>query len=256
MLSSSVLLSCSRIQLSTVHRRNIASFVIHLPDRVERWRQFQERAKAANLSVEEFAAVDTRTMEQLHLYKKEIAPQAWEKLTKETLVSGYRLDHGDLTPGAVGCWLSHRGVIQTALERDYSTVAIFEDDANIPVTIQTDIHALIQSMDDDTPWDCLLLGWSGDPPTPEDHRGVQTVQRFWGLHAYLLSASGMTKARDILSAPIYTHVDHALSRAAAEGQFTIYGVSENRLLQQSKGSDIQMPLQPSSSSSSSPQTNK
>mmetsp|Transcript_37030 Transcript_37030/g.76969 ORF Transcript_37030/g.76969 Transcript_37030/m.76969 type:complete len:266 (-) Transcript_37030:599-1396(-) len=255
-------------------KRLLDCFVINLRDRTERFQIFQARAQGAGWedAVERFEAVDTRTLSQLEHCRHMVEPQAYQRLISETMSKGHRRKHSDLTPGAVGCALSHIGVIRLAWHRKLPMVAVFEDDALLPSHTNSMIHHLLDNCleNHQREWDCLLLGWSGAPPVVDKSIStvqIQRVQKFWGMHAYLLSSSGISKMLQFttrkrnskkhnenydtnegdLIPVVSTHIDHCLSQEAQDNNFIIYGISqqEHRILQDGRGgSDIHLPLLP------------
>ena len=251
-------------------QRRLPAFVINLAERTERLTRFQSRVQQASaylaqhindfeVKVERWPAVDTRTLAQLESFRHQVDPKAWQTLLNSTIPTGRRQFHADLTPGAVGCALSHVEVAQHARQRQLPTIAVFEDDAHVLPHTFHDIYRLLAKMEcHNITWDCLLMGWSGAPPESAcvidsqqsvdndetiHHFQLQRVHRFWGLHAYILSASGIHKMAQLWNdqRKIDTHVDHALSR---DDDFVVYGLSHNRIPQDCKGSDIHLPVLP------------
>lgn len=216
--------------------RRYPAFVINLRERTTRLDAFARRARSAGLSCERIDAVDTRDLAKLSARADAIDGEAHARLL-ETVRRGHRLSHADLTPGAIGCALSHVEVSRRALRRRLPCALVFEDDAWLWAGGAEWMSGIITRAAPG--WDCLLFGWNG-APTMSGGAELQRVVRFTGMHAYALSESGMAAMVE-LNTPVRTHVDQALSEAAARGQVTIFGVNrqEDRIQQQAKGSDVQ-----------------
>ena len=220
---------------------------------MERWELFQRHATQVfspdDFLMERFEAVDTR---DASIWMQDSQPllhggpgsvvvesRAWSEL-QDTIRRGHRLRHGDLTPGAVGCALSHLAVAVEAQQQrpQLDHVLVFEDDAQptaqIPMFLQ---HA-------PSSFDMLLLGWSGRAPIDAPPVLFQRVAfKFWGLHAYVLSRRGMQRMIQIVQdqGGLTGQLDFMLSQAAVEDEtLEIYGVNcqQDRIRQIGKGSDV------------------
>ena len=190
------------------------------------------------MTYERFEATDTRGSRDLKARESDIEPLAYSTLL-ESMRQGHRRAHDELTPGAVGCALSHVGVSRLALSRGLTRFAVFEDDAELPECVLSLMERA--TAEAPTGWHCILLGWSGAPPAVPVGSLLQPVEKFWALHSYMLSAEG-AQLMVRLNTPVRTHADHAMARGAARGEVRIYGVGpqEMRIQQCGKGSDVQM----------------
>ena len=94
----------------------LSAFVINLAERIERLRGFDERARLARLAYERIEAIDTRDLGRLEARASAVEPSALASLLASAR-RGYRSRHSELTPGAVGCALSHVAASRLALER-------------------------------------------------------------------------------------------------------------------------------------------
>mmetsp|Transcript_8430 Transcript_8430/g.22195 ORF Transcript_8430/g.22195 Transcript_8430/m.22195 type:complete len:228 (+) Transcript_8430:144-827(+) len=221
----------------------LTAFVINLRCRSERWRAIEAAAREAQVDVERVDAIDTRCVRRAAKHWRNIDSRALERL-QHTCARGFRETHDELTPGAVGCALSHVAVSREVLRRKQSLAAVFEDDAELP----RNFHAFVAQALAAAPigWDLILLGWSGAAPH-ECPALLQRVWRFWGLHAYLISARGCA---ELIAAgcPVSTHIDHALSARTFSNDLHIYGIAAQhlRLRQVAHGSDVHIPLKSAS----------
>jgi hypothetical protein len=149
----------------------------------------------------------------------------------------FRASNCDLTPGAIGCALSHVAVCQLGLREGHDSILIFEDDA----LIEADFGARFATAHDALPpgdWDILLLGWhdkGGSSATTSSE--LKRVGNFYNAHAYEISREGMRKLVAPGSiVPICEHYDVALSHlavSAAKCAMRIYGVTRVNMFQSS-----------------------
>lgn len=74
---------------------------------------------------------------------------------------------GFRTLGAHGCFLSHLGAIESALERGAQALLILEDDCNFSADLNTRLPALASALDS-SDWSIFYGGHavSGEPPAP------------------------------------------------------------------------------------------
>lgn len=110
-------------------------------------------------------------------------------------------------PGAWGCSLSHQKLFQEALQQNYDSLMIFEDDALPVEDFTTRLNTLWADVPSD--WQILYLGCNNiEMPIPVTGR-VARVRRAFTTHAYALKPAAM---KAILEHPeIKTHaIDHVL----------------------------------------------
>ena len=216
------------------------AYVINLADRPDRLATFQRRAQSAQLHASPFHAIDSRG-DALDVHRDAIAPAAYAELM-ESMARGYRSRHAALTPGAVGCALSHAAVSEAGLLAGHQTILVFEDDADLPADLVPRVGTALGQVP--RGWDALLLGWSDRGGSTDQCRsggmGLKRVGRFWMLHAYALSRGGMRKLVDAC-APVTEQLDSALSTLSTAGRMRIYGIADEaqRVPQDAPGSDVQ-----------------
>ena len=258
-------------------------FVLNLRDRAIRMRAFESAARRAGMFVERLEAVDTRTIDRLEAVRKRVDPIALVNLSA-TLRRGHRERHEELTMGAIGCALSHATASEEGQRRGLNVLAVFEDDAEVPYDCSELIAEALHEVsvadadsDSSSAWDMILLGWwdrgmgwsassgvnssasgsggntarkvgkgSSRNATEEKGQGLLVrVGRFWGCHAYLVSARGMGLLAAAAGRPVRLQVDGALSEASARGDLVVLGVADprRRVKQRAlEGSDVQFPV--------------
>ena len=89
-------------------------FLINLPKSTARLADAERQFAAAGLAFERIEAVDGRTL----------APEELERLAPDNRTDFYHR----LTPGEIGCYLSHLRAIRAIVERGLPAAAVFEDD--------------------------------------------------------------------------------------------------------------------------------
>ena len=152
---------------------NISSVCINLKESKERRKQFAAKAKAHGLDFKFFNAIDYRKI------KPENYP-SW------VAVNGKRVDWPEpLTPGEVGCALSHQLLYELGMENPtLDALALFEDDALIQKPIKMDI-----------PIDADLVMLSNRWFHNDQN---EVVGMSCGTEAYIITRSGMYKMLQIL----------------------------------------------------------
>lgn len=220
----------------------LPSYCITLQSEGSRWPIFITRAQGVEgIAVKRFAAIDCRE----NRYKRWAAliePEARAEL-EIVAKTGLRDRHEQLTPGAVGCYLSHLSVMREAYRREESRVLIFEDDAVPPPNLVELLKPQLQKLDNKFPnWDLFLLGYISPqkPMLPEPVR----LFKFYRLHAYVVSSRGMAKIL-ALAYPLQKQLDTMLSEQSH--RIEIYGAVPQLVTNDDTvATTIQLPLQPSS----------
>lgn len=158
--------------------------------------------------------------------------------------SGFRVQHSELTRGAVGCLLSHVKCMELFLRTNSAYGFIFEDDA----VIRKDTYARTREIVSQLPaaWDLLLLGYFCKDCMPHKRKQYGSVRTFYGLHGFVASRAGARKFLRACSLPVHKQVDHLISDQCSSGRISIY-CADQQLVRQANGryvTDIQKPLKP------------
>jgi GR25 family glycosyltransferase involved in LPS biosynthesis len=183
---------------------------------MKHFRQQAARGKLpAWLEVQRLEAINTSTLDLPAL----LTPTALREL-RQSQRTGHRTAHYQLTPGSVGCYMSHVRAWKALLARGADVGLVFEDDAQL----RGDFWAKVTQRAP-ADWDVLLLGGDCSCCSRDKVRGTRyhQVGRFWGMQAYVISANA---ARKLLAGgrlfPIAQQVDSLLSELAADGQLKVY----------------------------------
>lgn len=152
------------------------------------------------LSVNFVSAVDTREGKWRH-YNRYLTDKAMEQLER-SIEDNVRQHHHELTPGAVGCFLSHIRCFERFLARnpqDDDYALILEDDSNpLPEFKEALISVLNQPPPDA---DIILMSFIAFGNTQDiqvsdmEYVFLDYPSRFYLLNAYLVSGKG---ARNIM----------------------------------------------------------
>lgn len=210
-------------------------YVINLDRMPDRMRSFMDRLSSTDMTVApiRLSAVDGRTLSLPEL----VTPQALAEIERAERV-GFRERHYELTRGAVGCALSHRAAWDRLLASDKGMVMVCEDDAKLEPDVFARLRDALARMPSD--WDVLLLGyWCVKCRSFDTHK---VLDRFFGLHTYLIKREAVGKIRDYAGALIAQQEDSMLSDMAGEGRLAVYGVPDKLAVQTGASSSVQMPL--------------
>lgn len=147
-----------------------------------------------------------------------VTPRALEQLLTAQR-TGARPAHPDLTPGAVGRYLSHLEAWRVIAETGAPFGFVFEDTAQLPREVLRRFRHLHGQLPFN--WDVALLGYEGAGA----HFGPDVVRvdrGFRGLHAYAISGAA---AQRLTAAclPIEQRLDLTLSALAGSGGLAMFG---------------------------------
>lgn len=191
-------------------------YVINLDHRTERWENINRFFEKYNLGVNRVSAVN-----------------GWEfsKDDQAKATSPYGLR---MSPGALGCLLSHVSILKDAYDRGFSAIWIMEDDAEIledPTSLVPIISTLFAI---DPEWDVLYtdkgyrLGngryiegwWLDSRPDQQSHpleyyltqencnEDIMRIRSRIGTHSMIITRNGIKKLLDyFISRPIWTAID-------------------------------------------------
>lgn len=211
-------------------------YCINLPSEVTRRKHIQETFGGY---VEFVEAVDTRGekwKEYTHYLTEEgIAQMKRSERTKK------RKKHYELTPGAIGCFLSHLKCWDKFLDTypsDSDVVFILEDDTMPTKTFDKKFSKIIQ----DFPPDCDILlcdHLAFGEMDPIEHNGVEykklvPYSAFYLLNAYFITARGIKKIMNDLfqrDNKFYKQLDSHLSDIMNEDVISVFILSQNECFQ-------------------------
>jgi len=183
------------IKMNSIH-----TFVISLPHEIRRRKTIRRKLNGVCTKFEFFDAIDARKTNLLQ-------HKDYHGLRR-------RLCYGkDLAPGELGCFLSHRAVLEKIVKNKISTSLIFEDD----VTLEKDFRMVIENLINcPYPWEAVRF--LGKPKIAKlmQRKILKIYQNFYltrlatspgGAYAYVISYSGakkLLKSMSDISCPIDT----------------------------------------------------
>lgn len=209
-------------------------YCINLPDNIDRWNNIKKYFHEFDIDVVKYNAIDTRTYSKMMKYKQFISKDAIHQLYN-LYKNGKRDDHHELTPGAVGCYLSHLSVWYDAIKNNENYVLVLEDDTKLYSGFYEKIHETIENVPSD--WDIILFGVYGVGHLINYKYNIFKVNNFVLFHCYLINVKSIKKIIDKLI-PINCQVDFAVSKLSDE--LNIYG--RHIINQSGFTSQIQIPL--------------
>jgi len=216
------------------------SYIINLKRRPERFKSFMKsyNKNKFNFKVEKYHAVDGS---KLDIKKVPISPTGLKDL-EESKINGYRTKHYQLTPGAIGCYMSHVNVWKQIKDSDGLGALVFEDDSILDADFVNKTEQILEEVNNVDPyWDILFLGGRRNKYTPVSENLLK-VHKFYELHAYIIRKKAITKllTNDLIF-PIEQQIDSLLSDKS--DVINMYIVKKNIVNQGgSHPTDIQSPF--------------
>ena len=213
-------------------------YVINLVSNKERLASFKYQYEKSDLSWKEYTVYPAIVGKDLDI-KNYITPIAYNRLM-EIDRTKKRKHHYDITRGAVGCYLSHLDIYKKIAASNKKYGLIFEDD----VMIATDFYKRMLYGLNTVPnnWDIYLLGLIC--LKCNINNDYIDVNRFWGLHAYLVKKDTAAKLVNYLGKLINKQIDADLSLLIKQNKIKVYGVNPIIVAQHNKfESDIQIPVE-------------
>jgi GR25 family glycosyltransferase involved in LPS biosynthesis len=223
---------------------SLAAYVINLDRNRERLARIAAEYSSSDVARRRVPLRRVAAVDAAHLdIERYVTGKAWAQL-RETQETGERLRHHDLTPGAVGCFLSHVTVMRMLLADEvHDAYFILEDDAVIPTRLADDLFKAIAATPEG--WDVLLLGhhqyavFDEARSTPSHKR----VLAFWGTHALIINKAGARKiVAEYEADGISKQIDSMMSLMIKRGKLVVYATEPVLLTVGQFGTDIQVPV--------------
>lgn len=228
-----------------------AAYVINLRRRADRMRhmrtQIVDRARIPTRT----AITDVRRVEavpgdalDLPFLRRVLSPRAYEDVARARGPRGFRTGHAQLTPGAVGCYLSHietwKRVVRD-LTHDDDHAWIFEDDIDLPHDFVARARTVTRHVPDD--WDLVLFGYCARPSSPSAAKKdlYRRLPSFLCLHAYAIRKR---TARALLARPDLFPMTQQIDWYLRALGLNVYGPPKPFVFQRRSlhGTDIQKPV--------------
>jgi GR25 family glycosyltransferase involved in LPS biosynthesis len=216
--------------------KQIHAFVINLDRNIERYNAFMKvyNMHMSTTPINRFVAVDGSKLSYDDIQKIS-TPEILNGI--ETIDKTHqRVSNEYLTRGMIGCYQSHIGLYQYALQKNYDVIMVFEDDADFNIDLMQFIHDIGELPLD---WDMLLLGDVGIFKQQPYTDAWKRVYEFWGLQGYIINKKGMQKIIEN-AYPIKKQIDHIMSDLAQNNVLKIYSYKICLVNQAAPYSDVQM----------------
>ena len=227
----------------TILAQNFNTYVINMPKNTQRMIHFDKQYNNSDLAARPYIRFEAINGKEIRESLKEyVTPKVYMGLELYNRTNT-RIGDSHLTPGMIGCYLSHYSVYETIRDSGVPYAIIFEDDASIDPYIYTKIVKSIVEEDGTFPldWDIILLGHickNCKDATP--YYKVPTY--FWGLHGYMISQKGVETMLKNQEPAISMQIDHYMSELSRNGLLDIYAIHPSLVNQTNFGTDLQMPI--------------
>ena len=209
---------------SKIKRSDFDCYVINLDKNKDRLKKFTSTYDDSGLTEDRFKRVEA-------IYGKEINYQ--EYISDDVEIS--------MTPGMVGCFLSHLNVYNMILNSNKEYALIFEDDAYILRDLNL---SMISSIFDSTPedWDIILLGYDISNPVHKYEKldGYLKMYNFWGTHSYFIKKTAAAKLLNLVKIPFTNQIDHVMGDFCKKGFLNVYGIENRLVFQDARYTDVQV----------------
>ena len=191
---------------------------------------------------------------KLHRYSaivgKDVSFKNW--LTSKAVIeleqverNKYRLYHYQLTPGGVGCFLSHYNIMNKLINDltcDY--YFIMEDDITFNKNVLFNVRKSILQAPPN--WDMLLYGYIRTVNNPTFNNELfMKLHAFWGMQGYIISKAGAKKIiAEVHKNKIDGQIDAYLSRMIQQNKINIYAYKNLVIQTVDAITDIQEKIMP------------
>lgn len=210
---------------------DIDAYVINLPRRSDRLAQFKEKYYNSELATNNLVIVEAIDGSNLNNIDG-FTPESTQKIIK----TGKRKSHDELTPGMIGCYLSHYKTYQEFLDSGKPYAFIFEDDSEIIPKFGDALNNLPQD------WDIVMFGVQSCMDCPIFDSKFKRLHDFYGAGGYLINRQGAMKIIQNKEDPIAHQIDLLMAKLCKEGKMNIYSVKNNLVNTAHMGTDVQMGL--------------
>lgn len=213
----------------------IYCYCINLEDNTDRWDLISKQQKNLSFTINKINAVDTRN--DWMKYSNEITKESLIKL-QTTEKTKLRLDHADLTPGAIGCFLSHLKIYKIIQEKHNhdDNILIIEDDNLFVDNFNDKIKKAISLAPKD--WDVILFDYIDNESIDIDDN-YKKIKKFYLTNCYLISYKGVQKILNNHKL-IYNQIDSYLSDLSQKNILNIYAHKEKLAHQRYSYTNIQV----------------
>ena len=212
-------------------------YLINMDKHTDRLQSFQTHFNASDLYESSFTRFPGVLGDKLDI-KSLVTKKAYGEITGAEQ-NKYRTKHYQLTRGGVGCYMSHIEVMKMIWNSDKNMGLIFEDDAIMDKNTKAALREQLAQVPSD--WDVLLLGYFCNKCTYG--LSYNKVNKFFGLHGYLINRSGIRKILKYCALPVDRQIDSSMSDMSEKGLLNIYSTKIKYVRQDNSfKTSIQIPI--------------
>ena len=213
-------------------------YLINMTKNVDRLNAFIDQYKGCDLSAKNFyrfEAVDGRTLN----LKDHVSPTALVEI-EDAEKNGYRVKHYQLTPGGVGCYISHQRLLRIIGESNKPYGIVFEDDAVIDPKLYSKLSTTLLQIPDT--WDMLLFGCFCIKCIKYEQHAK--MDRFFQTHGYIVKRESARKITEYLDKTLINQqIDSVFSKMAEDNILQIFCLNDALVRQNTSfATTIQLPI--------------
>jgi len=205
------------------------SYVINLRRRADRLLNFKKHYYESGLSKNNLIvieAIDGSDLQQIEGFMPDS--------TKKILKTGKRDGHEELSPGMIGCYLSHYKAWEEFLKSGKPAAFMFEDDSKVVPNFGDTLNNLPPD------WDLVMFGVQSCMDCPAHDSNFVKLNNFYGAGGYIINRSGALKMMQYKENPIAHQIDLLMAKLNKEGKVNVYSVKNNLIHTEPLGTDVQM----------------
>ena len=209
--------------------QDIDAYLINLERRPERLENFKKSYYASELSNNKLIiikAVDGANLGEIEGYMTEG--------TQRIITTGKRRDSDELTPGMLGCYLSHYKLYDEFLASGKQYAYVFEDDGKVLPEFKNKFKNAPAD------WDILMTGVQSCMECPEVNQDFTRAESFYGTGGYIISRAGAEKMKRFREPTITLQIDGFMGKLCKERKVNIYSLKKNLVDTVYMPSDVQM----------------
>lgn len=192
-------------------------YLINLPEREDRLKNALRNLNKANITATTFEAVNGKAIDHKAVSAKH-------------------------SPGMVGCFLSHHNIYKNAIERDFQTIAVFEDDAELCPGFDYFAPQALAEIPSD--WQFAFLGF-------HQYRGFHAFRKVvndywaipsfgWGTQCYIVRGKDTIQTLYEQTQKMNMQIDEQLIQEILPERIVHYMVYPNLIRQSEElGTDVQ-----------------
>lgn len=208
---------------SSIHK--ISLICIHLEECMDRKTNITRQFPTSLFVVTFMNAVDTRH-KKWKQYTSSMTTEAVQRL-EMSLQNHHRIDHGDFSEGAVGCFLSHWECISQLADDDSRPFQLIIEDDTTLLQPTEQVFRLLHDVLSHLPFDAdfAFFSYNVHSLIPVDHRWaiLPPNHRFFQMDFYVVTRKGAKRFLDLVETTKMSHqIDTFLSMYGNKQKLQLY----------------------------------